>query len=77
MRCMVGFAMTGVIGWFIMEYAFKKRMAARSVHPMSFKEILSISLPMLMTTSMTFVIGQTGVLILGMFRSEAMWAIMP
>ena len=35
------------------------------------KEILAISLPMLMTATMTFVIGQTGVIMLGIFRPEA------
>jgi O-antigen/teichoic acid export membrane protein len=32
---------------------------------------LAISFPMLMTATMAFVIGQTGVIMLGMFRSEA------
>jgi len=34
-------------------------------------DILSISLPMLMTATMVFLIAQTGVIMLGMFRSEA------
>jgi O-antigen/teichoic acid export membrane protein len=34
-------------------------------------EILSISFPMLMASTMTFIIGQTGLIMLGMFRSEA------
>jgi O-antigen/teichoic acid export membrane protein len=41
------------------------------VQTMSGHKILSISLPMLMTATMTFVIGQTGVIMLGMFRSES------
>jgi len=66
------YALTGILGWAIMEYAFKKRMAPHdTVHPMPTREILSISFPMLMTRAMTFVIGQTGVIMLGMFRSEA------
>jgi O-antigen/teichoic acid export membrane protein len=66
-----GFAMTGVTGWIIMEYAFKKRMQPNdSVHPIPWSTILSISLPMLMTATMAFIIGQTGVIMLGMFRSE-------
>lgn len=66
-----GFAMSGILGWIIMEYSFRR--IARTddeVHPMSSRRIISISLPMLMTTTMTFVIGQTGVILLGMFRSE-------
>ncbi len=67
-----GFAMTGIIGWIIMEYAFKKRMQSHdTVHSVSRRTILSISLPMLMSTTMMFLIAQTGVIMLGMFRSEA------
>jgi O-antigen/teichoic acid export membrane protein len=63
---------TGVFGWFVMEYQFRKKMAPGDVvYSMSLKEILTISLPMLMTATMSFVIGQTGVIMLGMFRSEA------
>jgi len=69
---LLGSAATGIIGWFIMEFAFKKRMRpADNVSHMTGSAILSISLPMLMTATMTFLIGQTGVLMLGMFRSEA------
>ena len=67
-----GFTMTGIVGWFIMEFVFKKRMKPDDkVYPMPGRTILSISLPMLMTASMMFLIGQTGVLMLGMFRTEA------
>jgi O-antigen/teichoic acid export membrane protein len=67
-----GFALTGILGWFIMEYEFRQKMQPQdTVHLMPARGILSISLPMLMTHAMTFVIGQTGVIMLGMFRSEA------
>jgi O-antigen/teichoic acid export membrane protein len=67
-----GFAMTGIMGWLIMEYAFRQKMQPEDlIHIMSVRKILSISLPMLMTATMTFVIAQTGVIMLGMFRSEA------
>ncbi len=67
-----GLVMTGITGWIIMEYAFKKKMRPNDrVHPMAGRDILSISLPMLITTTMMFLISQTGVLMLGMFRSEA------
>ncbi len=67
-----GFALTGILGWFIMEYEFRQKMQPQDpVHPMPTRGILSISIPMLMTQTMTFVIGQTGVIMLGMFRSEA------
>jgi len=67
-----GFALTGILGWVIMEHAFKNKMAPQDrVQPMTAGEILAISLPMLMTATMVFVIGQTGVIMIGMFRSEA------
>lgn len=66
-----GFALTGIIGWIIIEYVFKKAMKPHDVEqPIAIKEILSLSLPMLMTSTMNFTIGQTGVIMLGMFRSE-------
>ena len=69
---MFGFVMTGIIGWFIMEIAFKKMMTpGDTVHALSSPRILSVSLPMLMTATMMFFISQTGVLMLGMFRTEA------
>jgi len=67
-----GFAMTGITGWFIMEVAFKKEMKPSDmIYHIPGRTILSISLPMLMTATMVFIIGQTGVLMLGMFRTEA------
>jgi len=69
---LLGFAATGITGWFIMEYNFKKLMNPNDyVHSMSSRAILSISMPMLMTTSINFLIAQTGVIMLGMFRTEA------
>jgi O-antigen/teichoic acid export membrane protein len=63
---------TALVGALVMDQVFKKKMGLNDiVHPMPVKEILAISLPMLMTTTMAFVIGQTGVIILGMFRPEA------
>jgi O-antigen/teichoic acid export membrane protein len=67
-----GFAMTGIIGWIIIEYAFKRRMQSNdTVHATSGRNILSISLPMLMSATMMFLITQTGVIMLGVFRTEA------
>lgn len=66
------FFMTGAVGWVSMEYAFRKKMrVADKVHCISGRAILDISLPMLMTATMNFIIGQTGVFMLAMFRSEA------
>jgi len=67
-----GIAATGITGWFAMELAFKKRMQpGDNVCPLPARAILSISMPMLMSDTMVFVIGQTDVLMLGMFRTEA------
>ncbi len=66
------FGLTAIIGWIIMEYAFRKIMQPNDkVHPISGRSILSTSWPMLLSSTMTFVIGQTGVIMLGMFRSDA------
>jgi len=66
------YSLTGILGWVTMEYVFKQKMQPPdAVHNMKTREILSISLPMLMAATMTFVIGQTGVIMLGMFRTEA------
>ncbi|MBU0665007.1 MAG: flippase [Proteobacteria bacterium] len=63
---------TALVGAFIMDRAFKKKIGPNDiVHPMPLKNILAISLPMLMTSTMAFVIGQTGVIMLGIFRPEA------
>lgn len=63
---------TALVGAWIMDQVFKQKSRPEDIlHPMSIKEILSISLPMLMTATMAFIIGQTGVIILGIFRPEA------
>lgn len=64
--------LTGLIGAAITEITFKRRISPTdTVQQISIKTILSISLPMLLTATMTFIIGQTGVLMLGMFKSNA------
>ena len=64
-------AMTGVLGWIFTEYGFRKLKGHRDkVYRTSRRNILAISLPMLMATTMGFVIGQTGVVFLGIFRTE-------
>ena len=55
-----------------MEYAFKIKMHPYDqIHPMPAREILFISMPMFMSATMNFLIGQTGVIMLGMYQSEA------
>lgn len=67
-----GFTLTGIMGWVILARSFKKMSHSHDqIHDVPVLEILSISMPMFMTASMNFAIGQTGVVMLGMFRSEA------
>ena len=67
-----GFALTGVIGWIIMDFEFKRRIQVNdNVNKIPIRKIVSLSFPMLATATMTFVIGQTSVIILGIFRAEA------
>ncbi len=67
-----GLTLTALLGWIIMEKAFRDRIQTDDrVHRMPVKELLSLSLPMLITNSMTLLIGQMGVIFLGVFRSEA------
>jgi O-antigen/teichoic acid export membrane protein len=65
-------AITALIGVWIMDRTFKyQSMPNDNVKPMTMKEILRISLPMLMTSTMTLIIGQTGIIILGIYRPES------
>ena len=66
------FVVTALVGAWIMNRVFKQKSTPGDLQqPMPMKDILTISLPMLMTSTMMFIIGQTGVLMLGMFRPEA------
>lgn len=63
---------TALVGIIVMQGAFRRRMANSDIiGNLPVKNILSISLPMLMTTSMTFFIGKSGVIMLGIYSSEA------
>lgn len=67
-----GLSITGILGWMFMEHAFQKRMKTTDkIKQISGKTILNISLPMLVTDTMVFIIGETGIIILGMFRSAS------
>lgn len=65
---MSALGITAIVGACVMDYFFRQRMMPEDiVHSMPLIEILKISSPMLMTASMQFVIGQTGVILLGVF----------
>ena len=64
-------AIASIVGWGMMNTGFKKRLKTTDIiHDERVSDIFSISLPMLMTSAMTYVIGQTGVIFLTIFRSE-------
>ena len=66
------FFITAVAGIWFMDRAFKKRISSSDIlHLIPMNEIISISFPMLLTATMTFLIGQTGVLVLGIYRPES------
>ena len=63
---------TAAVGIAIMQFTFRKRITPGDViGDSSIRSIVTLSLPMLMTTSMSFLIGKSGVIILGIFRPEA------
>lgn len=64
--------LTALAGILIMDRAFKKRLVpGEAIQPLGNRELLFISLPMLLTQTMNFVTTQTGVLLLAVFRPEA------
>jgi O-antigen/teichoic acid export membrane protein len=66
------FAFTAIISLIILEFAFKKKMQPKDeVVDIPTGKVLSLSFPMLITVTMTLIIGQIGVMMLGMFRSDA------
>ena len=68
----ISWLITALVGIIIMQVAFKRRVTESDVvEDLPIKNILSISLPMLMTTSMSFLIAKTGVIMLGIFKTEA------
>ena len=69
---LAAWACTAALGAWVMDRAFRQRMQPEDrVQDVPVREILSLSLPMLMTASMHVVIAQAGVIMLAAFRSEA------
>ena len=66
------FAVAALVGMCVMERTFRGRSRpADTVHTMPVRAITSMSLPMLLSGSMQFLIAQAGILILGVFGTEA------
>lgn len=68
---LLSIAIAAVIGWVVMNISFKKMLQRTDViHDERISKIISISFPMLLTSTMTYITGQSGVIILIIFRSE-------
>lgn len=67
-----GFSTAGVLSWIVTWSSFRNQIRQNDrVIEIPYKTIFSISIPMLMASMMSLIIGQTGVIVLGVFRSEA------
>jgi O-antigen/teichoic acid export membrane protein len=63
---------SGVAGVWIMQVGFRKRMSLQEVvHRTSLRQILSISFPMFLAASMSFLSVHAGVIMLAIFRSDS------
>jgi O-antigen/teichoic acid export membrane protein len=68
---MGAWACTAMVGAVLMHYHFRRIVRADDiVHPVPLAEIVRISSPMMVTAAMAFLLGQTGVIFLGIFRTE-------
>jgi O-antigen/teichoic acid export membrane protein len=65
-------ALTSIVSVWFMNRSFKKKInPTDKICEIDLKDVLHLSLPMLMTSAMYFIIGETGVMVLGIFKSEA------
>lgn len=69
---LIAWSGSAVIGAAIAVRAFKTSMSAGDdILPVQIVEILEISLPILVTTLLTWLMGQVGIILLGIYNSEA------
>jgi O-antigen/teichoic acid export membrane protein len=67
---LAAWGVSGILGVIVMDRAFRRRMKKTDkICEVPVRSILSLSLPMLATSAMQIVIGQTGVIVLGMYKS--------
>lgn len=67
-----GYCCAWIVATFVVEYfSWRKINYKISKKSIKFIELISLSLPMLMTSSMIFVVGQAGVLVMGIYCSGA------
>lgn len=64
--------LTALIGYIFVFVGFKNKIQIDDIIvPISYRQIITISSPMMMTTSIHFIISQTGIILLGIFRTAA------
>ena len=64
--------LTAYVGWMMVNFTFKQKMRLEDrIYIIPVSKILSISLPMLISSTMAFTMGQIGIIMLGIFKSEA------
>lgn len=69
---LAAWSLTGLVGSAIMHGSFRRRIQPGDrVEPTTARSILGLSLPMMLSASMYIVIGQTGVVVLGMHWPES------
>lgn len=69
---LVAYGISAILGIWIMNRAFKARVQPEeTVDCMRLSAVLAISTPMLVTVTMLLFISQTGVIMLGIFRTES------
>ena len=65
---LIAIGMSAIIGIVLVAVSFRKKLQAGDpVQPVPLFKIIKISLPMFMTASMHYVVGQTGIVMLGVF----------
>lgn len=68
----LAWVIAGILGSLFVYRLFRHKMTSEgSVREVSLRELLKLSSPMMMTASVQFVIAQTGVIMLGIYGSEA------
>ena len=68
---LISILIAGTFGWIVVEKTFRKRSnTSDNIKNLSYKDVVSISFPMLLTATMAFFVNQTGILMLGILSSD-------
>lgn len=69
---LIAWCCSGAVGTAVMHIAFRRRLEPSGhVHNTTVGEILAMSQPMLLSASMAVIMGQTGVILLGIYQTPA------